>query len=127
KRNSVARAWREMEIRGIVETQQGTGSFITHQKVEGRELERRRQLDRLVDDFVARARASGFSIGDLLEQLQERRNDAGRNRKCIGVHVMNTELPGNRISSVARTSCVLSCSAGAALALGLRTARPASS
>jgi GntR family transcriptional regulator len=79
--NTVARAWREMEIRGIVETQQGTGTFITHQKVEGRELERRRQLDRLVDDFVARAGASGFSIEDLLEQLQDRRNDAGRNRK----------------------------------------------
>jgi len=79
--NTVARAWREMEIRGIVETQQGTGTFITHQKVEGRELERRHQLDRLVDDFVARAGASGFSIEDLLEQLQDRRNDAGRNRK----------------------------------------------
>jgi len=79
--NTVARAWREMEIRGIVETQQGTGTFITHQKVEGRELERRRQLDRLVDDFVARAGASGFSVEDLLEQLQDRRNDVGRNRK----------------------------------------------
>jgi len=79
--NTVARAWREMEIRGIVETQQGTGTFITHQKVEGRELERRHQLDRLVDDFVARAGASGFSIEDLLEQLQDRGNDAGRNRK----------------------------------------------
>ena len=79
--NTVARAWREMEIRGIVETQQGTGTFITHQKVEGRELERRHQLDRLVDDFVARAGASGFSVEDLLEQLQDRRNDAGRNRK----------------------------------------------
>ena len=79
--NTVARAWREMEIRGIVETQQGTGTFITHQKVEGRELERRHQLDRLVDDFVARAGASGFSIEDLLEQLQDRRNDAGRHRK----------------------------------------------
>jgi len=78
--NTVARAWREMEIRGIVETQQGTGTFITHQKVEGRELERRHQLDRLVDDFVARAGASGFSIEDLLEQLQDRGNDAGRNR-----------------------------------------------
>src|SRR6516164_2509181 len=86
--NTVARAWREMEIRGIVETQQGTGTFITHQKVEGRELERRHQLDRLVDDFVARAGASGFSVEDLLEQLQDRRNDAGRNRKRIGVHVM---------------------------------------
>ena len=32
--NTVARAWRVMEIRGIIETQQGTGTFISHQKVE---------------------------------------------------------------------------------------------
>jgi GntR family transcriptional regulator len=79
--NTVARAWREMEIRGIIETQQGTGTFISQQKVEGREVERRRQLDRLIDDFVARAGAAGFSIEDLMEQLQDRRNNAGRNRK----------------------------------------------
>jgi GntR family transcriptional regulator len=79
--NTVARAWREMEIRGIIETQQGTGTFISHQKVEGREVERRRQLDRLIDDFVSRAGAAGFSIEDLVEQLQDRRNEAGRSRK----------------------------------------------
>lgn len=79
--NTVARAWRELEIRGIIETQQGTGTFISQQKVEGREVERRRQLDRLVDDFVARAGAAGFSIEDLMAQLQDRRNDAGKNRK----------------------------------------------
>jgi GntR family transcriptional regulator len=79
--NTVARAWRELEIRGIVETQQGTGTFISHQKVEGREVERRRQLDRIMDDFVARAGAAGFTIDDLMEQLRDRQNDAGRSRK----------------------------------------------
>jgi GntR family transcriptional regulator len=79
--NTVARAWRELEIRGIIETQQGTGTFLSHQKVEGTEVQRRRQLDRLIDDFVARAGAAGFSINDLLEQLQDRQNNAGRNRK----------------------------------------------
>jgi GntR family transcriptional regulator len=79
--NTVARAWREMEIRGIIETQQGTGTFISDQKVEGREVERRRQLNRLIDDFVARAGAAGFSVEDLVEQLQDRRNAAGRSRK----------------------------------------------
>jgi GntR family transcriptional regulator len=79
--NTVARAWRELEIRGIIETQQGTGTFISYQKVEGKEVERRRQLDRLIDDFVARAGAAGFSIEDLMEQLQDRRNDASRNRR----------------------------------------------
>ena len=79
--NTVARAWREMEIRGIIETQQGTGTFISHQKVEGREVERRRQLERLIDDFVARAGAGGFRIEDLIEQLRDRQNDPGKNRR----------------------------------------------
>src|SRR5215468_9674515 len=67
--NTVARAWREMEIRGLIETQQGTGTFISRQKVEGREAERRRQFERLIDDFVARAGAAGFRIEDLIEEL----------------------------------------------------------
>jgi GntR family transcriptional regulator len=79
--NTVARAWRELEIRGILETQQGTGTFISHQKVEGGEVERRRQLDRIIDDFVARAGAAGFTIDDLIEQLRDRQNQAGRSRK----------------------------------------------
>lgn len=79
--NTVARAWRELEIRGIIETQQGTGTFISDQKVEGREVERRRQLDRIIDDFVARAGAAGFTIDDLTEQLRDRQNEAGRSRK----------------------------------------------
>ena len=79
--NTVARAWREMEIRGIIETQQGTGTFISHQKVEGREAERRRQLERLIDDFVARAGAGGFRIEDLIGQLRDRQNEPGQNRR----------------------------------------------
>jgi GntR family transcriptional regulator len=79
--NTVARAWRELEIRGIIETQQGTGTFISQQKVEGREVERRRQLDRIVEDFVARAGAAGFTLDDLIEQLRDRQNEAGKSRK----------------------------------------------
>ena len=32
--NTVARAYNEMEIRGIVNTQQGTGTFISDKKIE---------------------------------------------------------------------------------------------
>src|ERR1700686_2573775 len=40
--NTVVRAYREMEIRGVLETQQGTGTFISHQKVKRDDVERRR-------------------------------------------------------------------------------------
>jgi GntR family transcriptional regulator len=80
--NTVARAYRELEIRGVLDTQQGTGTFISHQRVKRDEVERERQLNQLVSDFVARAGAAGFTIEDLLEQLHERQNDSTkRNRR----------------------------------------------
>jgi len=74
--NTVVRAYRELEIRGVLETQQGTGTFISHQKVKRDDGERRRQLDQLVRDFVARAGAAGFTIQDLLEQLEDRQSES---------------------------------------------------
>src|ERR1700674_207858 len=52
--NTVVRAYRELEIRGVLETPQGTGTFISHKKVKPDEVERPRQLDQLVDEFVSR-------------------------------------------------------------------------
>ncbi|MFY9726566.1 MAG: GntR family transcriptional regulator, partial [Bryobacteraceae bacterium] len=63
--NTVVRAYRELEIRGILETQQGTGTFISRQKVKRDDAERQRQLAQLVDEFVARAGAAGFTVEDL--------------------------------------------------------------
>ena len=79
--NTVARAWRELEIRGVLETQQGTGTFIGRQKVRRDDVERERQLTQLVADFVARAGASGFTVEDLIEQLQDRQNETKKDRR----------------------------------------------
>jgi GntR family transcriptional regulator len=70
--NTVVRAYRELEIRGVLETQQGSGTFISHKKVKRDEVELQRRLNQLVSEFVARAGAAGFTIHDLLEQLQDR-------------------------------------------------------
>jgi len=79
--NTVQRAYRELEIRGVLETQQGTGTFIGHQKVKRDDLERQRQLAQLAGEFVARAGAAGFTIADLLEQLHDRQNDSETKRR----------------------------------------------
>src|SRR5215813_5043666 len=68
--NTVVRAYRELEIRGVIETQQGMGTFVAQKKIKQDEVERQRHLTQLVTDFVARAGAAGFSVGDLVEQLQ---------------------------------------------------------
>ena len=78
--NTVMRAYRELEIRGVLETQQGTGTFIGHRKVKRDDVERQRRLNQLVGEFVARAGSSGFTIEDLLERLHDTQNEAGKPR-----------------------------------------------
>jgi GntR family transcriptional regulator len=69
--NTVVRAYRELELSGLLETHQGTGTFVSAQKIRGREEERSRQLAQIVGDCVARAGAAGFSVEDLIERLCE--------------------------------------------------------
>jgi len=69
--NTVLRAYRELEIRGVIETQQGTGTFIADRRLEPNQLEHQRQLSQFVRDFVARAGAAGFTVAELLERLRE--------------------------------------------------------
>ena len=76
--NTVVRAYRELEIRGVLDTQQGVGTFITTQPVRADDAERQRQLDQLVGDFMARAGAAGFSADELVERLREFLTEQGR-------------------------------------------------
>jgi GntR family transcriptional regulator len=69
--NTVARAYRELELGGLLETHQGTGTFISAQKVRGGEVERSRQLAQIVGECMARAGDAGFTVEDLIHQLHE--------------------------------------------------------
>jgi GntR family transcriptional regulator len=68
--NTVVRAYRELELGGLLETHQGTGTFITAKKPAKDRAERSRQLAQIVNDFVSRAGAAGFTVDDLLEELR---------------------------------------------------------
>lgn len=79
--NTVIRAYRELEIRGVLETQQGTGTFISHQKAKRDDAERQRRLSQLAGEFVARGGVEGFTLEQLIDELQELRRDASRKRR----------------------------------------------
>ena len=68
--NTVARAYNELEIRGIVHTQQGTGTFISNKKIELTDVERERILSELTHPYISNARAYGFTLEDLINHLQ---------------------------------------------------------
>jgi len=69
--NTVMRAYRELELSGLLETHQGTGTFVAKNKLERKDAERERQLTQLVSDFSARVGAAGFAIEELVERLSE--------------------------------------------------------
>lgn len=67
--NTVARAYSELEIRGIVNTQQGTGTFISEKKIELTDQERGEILTGLVRSFLATASSYGFTLEEAAEHL----------------------------------------------------------
>ncbi len=79
--NTVIRAYRELEIRGVLETQQGTGTFISHQKVQKDDAERQRRLHQIAGEFVAQAGSAGFTVEELMEELKDIQSDAGKKRR----------------------------------------------
>jgi GntR family transcriptional regulator len=78
--NTVARAYRELELGGLLETHQGTGSFISAQKIKRSDAERERQLAQIVGDCVSRAGAMGYTVDDVVEYLRKSATESTRRR-----------------------------------------------
>ena len=69
--NTVMRAYRELELRGAITTQQGVGTFVTRAPIEVNHVEREARLGRLAAECAARAGAEGFSVSELIARLEE--------------------------------------------------------
>ena len=74
--NTVVRAYRELEIERVIRTQQGSGTFVGEERPEIDALERRRMLDQIVTDLLARASSYGFTLEDVAERLRQRKEEA---------------------------------------------------
>ena len=79
--NTVIRAYRELEIRGVLETQQGTGTFVSQQKTGRSNAERERRLSQLAGEAVARLGAEGFTLDELMAELMQFQTDAGKKKR----------------------------------------------
>ncbi len=71
--NTVSRAYTELELTGLVETQMGSGTFVGNRPVENDDVERRRKLDQICQEFLSRASTHGFNLDHILENLEQRR------------------------------------------------------
>ncbi len=74
--NTVSRAYTELELTGLVETHMGSGTFVGTKTVERDDVERRRMLDQICQEFLSRASSHGFTLDDILENLVQRKSAA---------------------------------------------------
>jgi len=71
--NTVSRAYTELELTGLVETQMGSGTFVGNRRVEQDDVERRRLLDQICQEFLARASTHGFTLDEIVDRLEQRK------------------------------------------------------
>jgi GntR family transcriptional regulator len=70
--NTISKAYRELEIKNVLETQQGTGTFIGAAEVRIPEEERRARLKGICDELLTIAGSYGFGVEDVVTELQRR-------------------------------------------------------
>jgi len=69
--NTVAKAYKELEIQKILETQQGTGTFISAVDNKISDLERKQKLQEITREFATIAHSYGFSLDELIDELNK--------------------------------------------------------
>ncbi|MDQ4140266.1 MAG: GntR family transcriptional regulator [Bacteroidota bacterium] len=78
--NTVAKAYKELEIQNVLSTQQGTGTFISDIKIEIPTEEKQNKLQEICSEFSAIAFSYGFSVEDIILQLQKLKSDENKYR-----------------------------------------------
>ncbi len=74
--NTVVRAYRQLEIEGVLDTHQGSGTFVGTREPEIDRLERQRMLDQILTELLARASTYGLSLEEVLEGLRLRKEES---------------------------------------------------
>jgi len=74
--NTVIRAYRELEIEGVLDTHQGSGTFVSDREPSIDAIERQRMLDQILTELLARASAYGLTLDEVLEGLRQRKEES---------------------------------------------------
>jgi len=70
--NTVRKAYSELEILGVLDTQQGTGTFVSNQEVEIADAEKSRMVRQICDELVARGQQYNITLKEIVDHLQRR-------------------------------------------------------
>ncbi len=69
--NTITKAYKELEIQNILETQQGTGTFIGAQALVIPEKEKNAKLKSICQECMMIARSYGFSLDEVINELKQ--------------------------------------------------------
>ena len=69
--NTVTKAYKELEIQNILETQQGSGTFISKTDISIPAKERNKKLQSICNEFLTIALSYGFSIEEIIIEIQK--------------------------------------------------------
>jgi GntR family transcriptional regulator len=70
--NTVSKAYRELEIQNVLQTQQGTGTFIGSINVQISDEERQNKLANICEEFLSIAASYGFGIDEMIAELKQK-------------------------------------------------------
>lgn len=71
--NTIAKAYKELEIQSVLETQQGTGTFISSADSKMFETERKQKLQSIIRDFTTITYSYGFTLDELIDELKNQK------------------------------------------------------
>lgn len=73
--NTIRKAYSELEILGILDTQQGTGTFVGNRQIEIGPAEKQKMLKQICDELVARGHQYGLTLEEIVNHLNRRHED----------------------------------------------------
>lgn len=68
--NTIAKAYTELEIRGLVQTQSGSGTFISNKKIDINAIEMEKKINELCAEFINKTKSLGISKDEIIETLK---------------------------------------------------------
>jgi GntR family transcriptional regulator len=77
--NTVAKAYKELEIKNILETHQGTGTFINKSDFALSDKEKQSKIEEICREFMTIAFNYGFTIEDIIVELQKNKSHDHQN------------------------------------------------
>ena len=79
--NTIAKSYRELELKGVIASKRGNGSFISAHQTETVKLtakERESRLNKLFGRVIAEAKSEGITEDELMNYIMDRRQENGK-------------------------------------------------